>query len=415
MRLIQQTKKTYVLFSIVIFIVSSIVIYFSLKTILDKRQDEKLLWDKDLIAQKIKYEYPLPIFDVEDFESTTPIRDTLYFKDTLIYQLINGVEKYETYRQLTSIETLHNKTYKIITRSSKVRNRDFFITIVLSVGIVIILLIAAIYTVNTILMNYAWLPFYENIEILKGFSIEKNEPIALRGSNVEEFQELNQSIEKLTGKLSSDFRNLKEFTENASHEMQTPLAIMQTKAEYLLQSDNLKRSQIQQIKAIYIASKRLSKLNKTLLLLSKIENEQFTDKEDIFINDVIEKHLELLEDFIENKKITVEKNFAKEPKIKANTLLFDMVISNLIGNAIKHNIEKGSIAVVTSDLFVSFTNTGLPPNIPSDSLFERFRKDSKSADSFGLGLAIVKKVCETNNWQINHTYIDNQHNITIYF
>ncbi len=415
MRLIQKTKRTYILFSIIIFIVSSTAIYFTLKNIIEKRQDEKLLWDKELIAQKIKYEYPLPIFDVEDFDKNVNLKDTLYFKDTLIYQLINGVEKYEKYRQLTSIETLHNKTYRIITRSSDVKTQDFFLAIVLSVGVVILLLILVVYIVNTVIMNYAWLPFYENLEILKNFSVELNEPIALRGSSVDEFKELNTSIEKLTGKLVSDFRNLKEFTENASHEMQTPLAIMQSKAEFLMQSEELKRSQIKQIKAIYVASKRLSKLNKTLLLLSKIENQQFSEKEEIHINEVIDKHLELVEDFIENKKISINKNYALGAKLNANPLLFDMVITNIIGNAIKHNIEGGEISIVTSDLFISFTNSGLPLNIPSKSLFERFRKDSKSADSFGLGLAIVKKVCDTNNWNINHTYLDNQHNITIYF
>lgn len=415
MKLIQKTKQTYIIYSIIIFIASSIIIFFVLKNIITKKQDENLLWDKELIAQKLKYEYPLPIFEVDDFISKVPIKDTLYFKDTLIYQLIDGIEKRELYRQLTSVETLHGKTYIITTRSSLVKNQDFILAITLSIGIVILLLILTVFFVNTLILRKAWQPFYENLEILKSFSVESNQSIHLQNSKIDEFQELNKSLIKLTNKINSDFNNLKEFTDNASHEMQTPLAIMQLKSESLMQSENLKTDEKQQIQAIYLAAQRLSKLNKTLLLLSKIENQQFSEKEVILLNDVINKQLEIFEDFIESKKITVIKKFTPNVKVSANPLLFDIVISNLISNAIKHNSKSGNLEIVTSDLFISFSNSGEPLNISSTSLFERFKKDSKSSDSFGLGLAIVKKICDTYSWKINHSYIENQHNISIYF
>jgi len=415
LKLFVKTRRTYILYSIIIFIVSSAAIYFTLKSITTKKQDERLNFYKELIGQKLKYEYPLPIFEVDDFISETPIKDTMYYKDTLFYRVVNGVENRELYRELTSFETLHNKTYKITIRDSLVKNQDFILIITLSVGVVVLLLIITVYFVNTVIMRNAWLPFYENLEILKSFSVENNQPIHLQNTDIDEFQELNQSLTKLTDKINSDFNNLKEFTENASHEMQTPLAIMQTKSEMLMQSENLNKTQLQQIKAIYLAVQRLSKLNKTLLLLSKIENRQFKEKESILVNDVIIKHLEIYEDFIENKKITVNKKSTLDVKIEANPLLFDMIISNLISNAIKHNIENGSIDILTTDLFISFSNTGSPLQISSSSLFERFKKESNASNSFGLGLAIVKKVCDNNNWKINHSYIENQHNISIYF
>jgi len=415
LKLFVKTRRTYILYSIIIFIVSSAAIYFTLKSITTKKQDERLNFYKELIGQKLKYEYPLPIFEVDDFISETPIKDTMYYKDTLFYRVVNGVENRELYRELTSFETLHNKTYKITIRDSLVKNQDFILIITLSVGVVVLLLIITVYFVNTVIMRNSWLPFYENLEILKSFSVENNQPIHLQNTDIDEFQELNQSLTKLTDKINSDFNNLKEFTENASHEMQTPLAIMQTKSEMLMQSENLNKTQLQQIKAIYLAVQRLSKLNKTLLLLSKIENRQFKEKESILVNDVIIKHLEIYEDFIENKKIKVNKKSTLDVKIETNPLLFDMVISNLISNAIKHNIENGSIDILTTDLFISFSNTGSPLQISSSSLFERFKKESNASNSFGLGLAIVKKVCDNNNWKINHSYIENQHNISIYF
>ena len=415
MKLFEKTRKTYFLYSIIIFIISSTIIYFTLKRVVTKKQDEKLLWDKEIIARKIKYDYPLPIFDVEDFPSKASVKDTLYFKDTLIYQVINNTEKYELYRQLTSLETLQGKTYRIITRSSLVRNQDFILAVTLSVGIVVFLLIVTVYFVNTIIMRSVWLPFYENLEIVKNFSVETNKPIHLHESNIDEFQELNTSLTKLTNKINSDFNNLKEFTENASHEMQTPLAIMQSKSEVLLQSENLTAEQVAQIRVIYQSVQRLSKLNKTLLLLSKIENRQFKDLVPIKVNELIERQLEIFDDFIQNKNITVIKKSTLEVEVNANSMLFDMIISNLISNAIKHNKEGGVIEILTTNLFISISNSGEPSKLASSSLFERFKKGSTAANSFGLGLAIVKKICDNYNWKITHSYIEDQHNISIYF
>jgi len=272
-----------------------------------------------------------------------------------------------------------------------------------------------VYFVNTHVMRKAWMPFYENLQIVKNFSVEESKPIVLEKSSIDEFEELNNSLTRLTDKIISDFNNLKEFTENASHEMQTPLAIMQSKSEMLLQSENLDPEHVQHIRAIYTSVQRLSKLNKTLLLLSKIENKQFTEKESISVNEVIEKHLEIYEDFIEDKKISLNMKSSMEVKINANPLLFDMVISNLISNAIKHNVKGGNITISTTNLFVSVSNSGARPKLDSSSLFERFKKESSSSNSFGLGLAIVKKVCDNYGWKIMHSYAEEQHNISIYF
>lgn len=415
MKLFEKTRNTYIIYSVIIFIISSTIIYFTLKRVVTKKQDEKLLWDQDMIAYKIKYEYPLPIFDVEDFKSKNPPKDTLYYKDTLMYHVVNNKEKYELYRELTSVQTLQGTTYKISTRSSYVRNQDFILAITISVGIVVLLLIITVYIVNTIIMKNVWGPFYNNLETLKNFSVENDKPLELQESNIDEFQELNSSLSKLTHKIKSDFNNLKEFTENASHEMQTPLAIMQSKSEILLQSEKLDQEHIGQIRTIYQSVQRLSKLNKTLLLLAKIENRQFSELETIQVNKAIERQLEIFEDFIENKNLKVSTKSTLEVEIQANSLLFDMIISNLISNAIKHNIPGGKIEILTSNLFLSVSNTGETPKMSSSSLFERFKKESNASNSFGLGLAIVKKICDNYNWKITHSFVDNQHNISIYF
>ena len=152
-----------------------------------------------------------------------------------------------------------------------------------------------------------------------------------------------------------------------------------------------------------------------MLLLSKIENKQFKDTEPIKVNEVIENQLEIFDDFIENKSLTVHEKSTLEVEINANPMLFDMVITNLISNAIKHNKDGGVIEILTTNLFISISNSGEPSKLASSSLFERFKKDSSAANSFGLGLAIVKKICDNYNWKITHSYVEDQHNISIYF
>jgi len=420
MKLIQKTSRTYLLLSAIIFILSGVMLFFVLTSVMNNRLDEKLLYNKEVIAKRIKYDYPLTIFDTEELteaENRAYPNDTLIYKDTLIFHAIEGVEgveEYEKYRQLTAYETLQGERHKIITRNSLVRNQDFVSIITLSTIIIILLLLTGLLILNTLIAKKIWKPFYMNLDRLKNFSIQDQNIIELEPSNVEEFIELNSSIKNLTQKLQSDFNNLKEFSENASHEMQTPLAIMQSKIELLLQSTDVTKEQSKQLQSIYQAGQRLSKLNKTLLLLAKVENQQFSTKEEISLKELIERQLENYEDFIVNKNLKVTTELSDD-NIITNTVLADTLISNLLSNAIKHNIPNGTIEIIHVRDILIFSNTGLPLDQDPENLFSRFKKASTLKDSLGLGLAIVKKICEVNDWQTSYSYEDNTHQISILF
>jgi len=421
MKLIQKTSRTYLLLSGIIFMLSGFMLFFVLTTVMNNRLDKKLLYNKEVVAKRIKYDVPLTIFEepeeLNNAENLRYPKDTIIFKDTLIFHAIvgiEGVEEYEKYRQLTSYETLQGKRYKIITRNSLVRNQDFISIITLSTIIIILLLLTGLLILNTQIAKNIWKPFYKNLDQLKSFSIQDQNPIDLEPSNVDEFIELNSSIKSLTQKLQSDFNNLKEFSENASHEMQTPLAIMQSKIELLLQSTDVTKEQSEQLQSIYQAGQRLSKLNKTLLLLAKVENQQFSTKEEISLKQLIERQLENYEDFILNKKIKVVTELS-DITVTTNTVLADTLISNLLSNAIKHNTLNGTIDITYVRDILIFSNTGLPLNQDPENLFSRFKKASTLKDSLGLGLAIVKKICEVNNWQISYSHQDNTHQISILF
>ncbi|QCX40648.1 HAMP domain-containing histidine kinase [Aureibaculum algae] len=420
MKLIERTSRTYLWLSIVIFLISAGMLIFVLTTVMNNRLDEQLRYFKDVIAKRIKYDYPLTIFEepieLNEAEQYKYPNDTIIYKDTLILRNIEGegINEFEKYRQLTAYETLHNIRYKIVARNSLVRNQDFIWVIVVSSFIIIILLLIGLWILNTYISKKLWHPFYTNINRLKNFSVQDQEPIKLEKSNIEEFQELNESIRNLTQKLQSDFSNLKEFSENASHEMQTPLAIMQSKIELLLQSDNINQEQSEQLQSIYQAGKRLSKLNKTLLLLAKVENQQFSTKEEVSFKELIEKQLENYEDFILNKNISVSKELS-DHIISTNVTLVDTLVSNLLSNAIKHNINNGTISITFSKNQLIFSNTGEQLKGDPENLFNRFKKQSTRKDSLGLGLAIIKQICDVNQWQLNYSCVNKLHTLSVSF
>ncbi len=422
MRLNEKIARTYLILSILIFALSGVMLYFVLTSVMNNRLDQQLLYTKEIIAKRVKYDYyDIPLFEepeeLTEIENRVYPRDTMIYKDTLIFHAIESVEgadEYEKYRQLTAYETLQGQRYKLVTRNSLVRNQDFISIITLSTVIIILLLLTGLWVLNIQIAKNIWKPFYLNLDRLKTFSIQDQNPIELERSNVEEFKELNRSIKNLTSKLQSDFNNLKEFSENASHEMQTPLAIMQSKIELLLQSAKLTKVQSEQLQSIYQAGQRLSKLNKTLLLLAKVENQQFSSKEDVSLKTLVEKQLENYEDFIINKNIKVNTDLSDET-ISTNIVLAETLISNLFSNAIKHNIRDGTIDITYIRDILIFSNTGNVLQQDPENLFNRFKKASTLKDSLGLGLAIVKKICEVNDWQISYSYEKNVHQISVLF
>ncbi len=420
MKLIQKTSRTYLWLSIIIFILSGAMLIFVLTNVMNNRLDNQLFYNKEVIAKRIKYDYPLTIFEepeeLSEAENRLYPKDTIIYKDTLILRVIQGegVDEFEKYRQLTSYETLQGIRYKIIARNSLVRNQDLIWVILLSTFIIILLLLSGLWILNTQISKKIWKPFYTNIDKLKNFSIQDQNSIELAPSNIDEFKELNTSIKNLTQKLQSDFNSLKEFSENASHEMQTPLAIMKSKIELLLQSSDLTKEQSEQLQSIYQAGNRLSKLNKTLLLLAKVENQQFSNKEEISFKILIEKSLDNYEDFIINKNITIQTELSDHIS-SANTILVDTLISNLLSNAIKHNISNGKITITYTKDTLVFSNTGNPLKGNPENLFNRFKKESTLKDSLGLGLAIIKQICDVNHWQLNYSCEKEVHTISVIF
>ena len=279
----------------------------------------------------------------------------------------------------------------------------------LFVSLLIVMLIANYYLSRRLLQ-----PFNQTLDAIKGFSVTNSAPLCLQKSNILEFEELNALVVEMTSKIQDDYRNLKEFTENASHEIQTPLAIIKSKIELLIQSD-LSDEQMLHVQSIYEVSGRLSKINKALLLLAKIENQQFQDAQVIDFGQLLKKHLHNFEELIEMKNIFLKTHITQPLMVEMNATLADMLISNLISNAIKHNVKGGEIIIRVEPHLLKINNTGKIDGVKGEEMFNRFKKDQNSTNSVGLGLSIVKKICDNYKINIQHLYQEGVHEFSLDF
>ena len=229
-------------------------------------------------------------------------------------------------------------------------------------------------------------------------------------SKIQEFNELNASLDTMTRKIHQDYLNMKEFTENAAHEMQTPLAIAQTKLELLLQDPGLNEQQVATIAQTTEALSRLSKLNQSLLLLAKIENNQYEASGVVNLTEVTQKYLRLFDEIIKDKQLQVHMQVIGNFECRVHPFLADSLVSNLVGNAIKYNIARGQIRIEISESQYCITNISDAPALPPEALFQRFSgSPDKENSSTGLGLAIVKKIADTNHLLVRYDYENERH------
>jgi signal transduction histidine kinase len=214
--------------------------------------------------------------------------------------------------------------------------------------------------------------------------------------------------------IYNDFEAQKEYTENVSHELQTPLAIISSKADELMQADNLSKEQMEQLALLLETTNRLSKINQALIFLTKIDNRFYTQGSFFLLNDLIKEKLQIFDAAIQEKELKLELDLLDITKIYMNPYLAETLIVNLIKNAIIHNTTGGVFRIQLSNNTLSITNSGSPLSFPEKDIFKRFVRSEDSKKNLGIGLSIVQRICELYTFKIAYTYGD-EHQFKIIF
>ena len=316
-------------------------------------------------------------------------------------------EEIDRFRCLSKVIYLNKKPYRfnIETNIEETQETIFFISI--TTVFLFVLIVGGLLFLNRRLSKSVWKPFRETLDQLKTFSLNNQTKIEFSKTDVSEFDELNQSLTKLIEHNVSVYKTQKEFTENASHELQTPLAILKNKLDILLQNQDLTEKQYQIAEEMNRALSRSSRINKNLLLLAKIDNKQFENSE-IHLDELLNQSMEILQEHFEQKNISVKTEISDNVKVNGNIGLTEVLINNLIINAIRHTSINGSILIRLSQSEFEVSNSGTE-KLNSDLLFKRFSRFSKDNNGSGLGLAIVQEICKSQNWTIDYRFENNNH------
>ena len=417
MKLFKKTTRLFVATGIVAVILGGIISFFLLNFIMDEESREHLQIMKQEIESYVKKNNSLPeneIFFSDTYTispASSPIKEVI--KDTSIYDSLE--EEILPYREFHFGISANGKPYEVVILKPLYEKEDLMEVLLLAFVLIALLMSLAAFLMNYFYSRKLWTPFYAILKELRSFEISRPATLNFTQTDIFEFNTLQDNLHQLTGRIQKEFQSLKSFTENASHEIQTPLAVLRSNLELLIQDENLQENQLMLINDLLDSVSKLTRLNKTLLLLVKIENRQINKPETVDISTTLELKLKTFEPVFEEKEIRLEISAKPGIKISTDPYLFDLLLNNLIGNALKYTQSGETIQVTLGPGGLQFINPGKAFTKTPERLFERFEKENESSDSLGLGLSLVKEICDVCGFKISYSFDFNKHVFSVSF
>ncbi|PKV51515.1 hypothetical protein ATE84_3600 [Aquimarina sp. MAR_2010_214] len=420
MKLLSLSNRYYFIGLFIVSLIGGLSSYFVIRHTVNSEFNDKLFAEKEeLIDELYRHDellssYSLNIGDnvVIQKVNRDPEIQT-FIKDTVLFNEYQNEEM--NYRQITFSDKVRDDFYIFSITKSLLSSEDLIRGVTQVITLITALFFFTMLILSNIISQRIWIPFYNTLSQIKDFNVKKPKPLSFSETKILEFRELNSTLELMTNQVAKDYKNLKEYTENTSHEIQTPLAIIKNKMELLMQDKNLSEQQISILGQVYESTRRLSKLKDNLSLLSKIDNNQFIDTSKLVVAEYLKKKIEEVKELLDIKNITITFDFSGNPTIEINETMAYVLFNNLIGNAIKHNIESGKIVMTLTNEYFEIKNTGEPLEIPEEELFGRFKKSGNKPDSSGLGLSLVYRIVDYYNFSMTYKNIDKWHKIKVEF
>lgn len=421
MKLTTHAIRSLILPLLLIFGVWSVVFYFILSDELIDEVDDQLEVHSERIMRQWLSGEALP-------DSTDGSNNTYYIRQIGKEELAMG-EKVEYEFKNIHIASRHEEeparvmhtifehndgTWWKLTVITPVYERNEVISTILVATFILILVMMLV-----IIGVFAWVfvrhtrPLYKVLHYLDSYAIGKPQPLN-NETNVTEFQRLNDSVTDCIQRIEEVYERERRFIGDASHELQTPLAVCRNRIELMMNDDTLTEHQMVELAKMEQTISELIRLNKTLLFLSKIENNQYIEQTEVDINSKIRHHMEMLAEVYETKDITIHLYDKGQWTLYANDELMASLVSNLLRNAYIHSLPHGTIDIYIKEGALSIANTSNSDALDASRLFDRFYCGNPGKQhSNGLGLSIVKAICETSNLKVGYAFEQGKHIFTI--
>lgn len=261
---------------------------------------------------------------------------------------------------------------------------------------------------NRRLSKSVWKPFRKTLDKLKTFNLNQQTKIEFDEADVSEFDELNQSLSKLIDQNISVYKSQKSSQKMLLTNCRRLWQFSKISLIFFFQNEDLTEKQYEIAEEMNKALTRSSRINRNLLLLAKIDNSQFDNSEIIRFDELLNQSLEILQEHFEQKNITVNSEISSNVEVKGNSSLMEVLINNLILNAIRHTPSDGIINIKLTKSVFEVSNSGTE-KLNEDLLFKRFSKLSTDNRGSGLGLAIIQQICKLQNWNINYRFENSLH------
>jgi signal transduction histidine kinase len=371
--------------------------------------DEFLTYEMERLVKYHEQNNDLPDFHkvadiLEDVKYPEPV-----FKDTLLLE--PGDNEMVPHRELRFSIDHNGRDFTIVIRQILLGRDDIAQgTLMIIFGLLFLFSVFVVLTVN-FAARKIWKPFYNTLNKIMAYKIRDPLPI-FKNSGIDEFNALNSTLQTFIKKISDDFLHNKQFNENASHELQTHLAVIKASTGKLLGNAGFTEEQLLELKKIHSAATKLSQAQKSLLLLSKIGNNEFGDNSNVEFADIVKSSLSFFEETIGLRQIKLKKEIA-DCTVFMDAGLAGILVNNLIKNAVKHNVQSGFISVKLTNKELTIENSGADFKGNTDTLLQRFGKGENG--NIGIGLAIVKEICELYDFKLQYTVTQGKHIISILF
>ena len=330
-------------------------------------------------------------------------------------EFIDDIQEDEIVREMTRVFQKRGIDYELTLTTQVFAWNDTLDFVLVSIISLALVLLAAIILIVSLIIISNMKPIYRLTDWLR--NRKANEAIPQPDSRIkaQEFKEIESAVLESVERSRQLFEEQKRFIGHASHEIQTPIAICRNRLELLVDNTQLDETQLSEIQKTLDTLNYISRLNKSLLFISKIDNHQFKEETEINIQQIVHQTLDNLSEIYESLNIKVE-TIENEPiTVTMDPTLASSLVTNLLKNAFIHNRPNGTISIKLKNNTLSISNTGIDEPLDENAVFQTFYKKGENTHSTGLGLAIAKAVCTEYGFEIRYQFIENQHTFSVKF